>query len=47
MKLLNLNEAELKALNKALSFFYNNGWIDEDSQNGFDSLVGKVTEVSK
>ena len=47
MKLLNLNELEMKALNQALSFFYDNGWIDDETQEGFDSLIGKVSEVSK
>ena len=39
MKLLNLNELEMKALDKALSFFYDNGWIDDETQEGFDSLT--------
>ena len=47
MKLLNRNELEMKALDKALSFFYDNGWIDDETQEGFDSLIGKVSEVSK
>ena len=44
MKLLNLNELEMKALDQALSFFYDNGWIDDETQEGFDSLIGKVSE---
>jgi hypothetical protein len=44
MKLLNLNELEMKALDQALSFFCENGWIDDETQGGFDSLIGKVSE---
>ena len=42
MKLLNLNESEMKALDKALSFFYDNGWIDDETQ--LDKLKDKFID---
>ncbi len=39
-----MNEGEESALVTMARFFIDNGWIDDESQNDFDSLIEKICE---
>tara|TARA_B100000900_G_scaffold289907_1_gene248779 strand:- start:1408 stop:1590 length:183 start_codon:yes stop_codon:yes gene_type:complete len=39
-----MNEAEETALVTMARFFVDNGWIDDDNQAAFDSLVEKICD---
>jgi len=43
---LTLNEPEETALVTMAKFFIDNGWIDDDNQEAFDTLVDKICEPS-
>ena len=39
-----MNEAEETALVTMARFFVDNGWIDDDNQEAFDTLVEKICD---
>ena len=39
-----MNEAEESALVTMARFFVDNGWIDDDNQEAFDTLVEKICD---
>ena len=41
---LNMTEPEESVLVKMGTFFVDNGWIDDDTQEAFDSLIEKICE---
>ena len=41
---LNMTEPEESVLVKMASYFMDMGWIDDDSEDAFDSLVEKICE---
>ena len=41
---LTMNEGEESALVTMARFFIENGWIDDESQTDFDSLIEKICE---
>ena len=41
---ITMNEGEESALVTMARFFIDNGWIDDESQNDFDSLIEKICE---
>ena len=41
---LNMTETEESVLVKMGTFFVDNGWIDDDTQEAFDSLIEKICE---
>ena len=41
---LTMTEPEESVLVKMATFFIDNGWIDDDSEAAFDSLVEKICE---
>ena len=46
IRTLTLNEPEETALVTMAKFFIDNGWIDDDNQEAFDTLVDKICEPS-
>ena len=41
---LTISEAEENVLVEMIQFFNDNGWINEESQTEYDSLVDKICE---
>jgi hypothetical protein len=41
---LSMTEPEESVLVKMGTFFVDNGWIDDDTQEAFDSLIEKICE---
>ena len=41
---LTMNEGEESALVTMARFFIENGWIDDDTQDSFDTLIEKICE---
>ena len=41
---LTMNEDEESVLVKMATFFIDNGWIDDDTQDAFDTLIEKICE---
>ena len=41
---LTMNEGEESALVTMARFFIDNGWIDDDTQADFDTLIEKICE---
>ena len=41
---LNMNEDEESVLVTMCRFFIENGWIEDDTQDAFDTLIEKVCE---
>ena len=39
-----MNEGEESALVTMARFFIENGWIDDDTQDSFDTLIEKICE---
>ena len=41
---LNMTEPEESVLDKMATYFLDMGWIDDDTEDAFDSLVEKICE---
>jgi len=46
MRRLDMTESEEDVLVKMTTFFFENGWFDDESQDAFDSLTDKICDPS-